>query len=302
MDSTRVVAAAVLVLVAGCAGPVARPEAAPAAAGAPVVVTTSTSTTTSTSSATSTSAPAAPTQPAPSSPSPSPATVGAPPRTRPSAAATPAAALACRGLANRLAATGTARQLITVVAAGWGTYYANVELWQKSGRCWVSVSGPWPGYIGENGFVTPDHKTEGDGTTPTGMYGVGSTMYGNSPDPGVHEPYVRIVPGDWWDEDPTSPNYNHFEYVTPGQTPPGGGSEALWTEQQAYPSFAVIDYNTDPVVAHKGSAIFLHADIGGPTAGCVSIPLDDLDYTLDWIQPADHPAFVMGPAQAIAAY
>jgi L,D-peptidoglycan transpeptidase YkuD (ErfK/YbiS/YcfS/YnhG family) len=224
-------------------------------------------------------------------------TSATPPPTRVAVAAAPACPA---NLADGLARTGGAQQLITVEAAGWGTSYAEVELWQKEGGCWQPAGGPWSGRIGENGFR--NDKTEGDGTTPTGMYGVGPVMYGNSPNPGVHETYVHIVENDWWDEDPTSSNYNRFEYVPPGQPPPGGGSEALWKEQAPYPSFAVIDYNTDPVVPYKGSAIFFHADTGSATAGCVSVPLADLDRALDWMQPALQPAFVMGPAQEISSF
>jgi L,D-peptidoglycan transpeptidase YkuD (ErfK/YbiS/YcfS/YnhG family) len=165
----------------------------------------------------------------------------------------------------------------------------------------MAVAGPWPSLIGQNGFS--EHHREGDGTTPTGRYGVGPVMYGNAADPGVQERYVHLVCGDWWDEDPTSTAYNTFQYVPCGQKPSfGGQSEALWQETAPYPSFAVIDYNTDPVQAYAGSAIFFHADTGQATTGCVSVPLADLDLALRWLNPADQPAFVMGPASVIADY
>jgi L,D-peptidoglycan transpeptidase YkuD (ErfK/YbiS/YcfS/YnhG family) len=187
------------------------------------------------------------------------------------------------------------------MAAGWETSSASVELWQLQGGCWVSAGGPWDGRIGQYGFN--DHHVEGDGTTPTGMYGLGPVMYGNQRDPGVHEPYHVLECGDWWDEDPASPAYNTFQHVPCDEDPPfGAGSEALWQETAPYPSFAVVDYNTGPIVKGAGSAIFLHADTGVPTTGCVSIPLADLDQTLDWLEPADQPAFVMGPAEEITRF
>jgi L,D-peptidoglycan transpeptidase YkuD (ErfK/YbiS/YcfS/YnhG family) len=165
----------------------------------------------------------------------------------------------------------------------------------------VPVAGPWGAVIGAAGFS--DHHMEGDNTTPTGYYGIGPVMYGNQPNPGVQEQYVQLTCGDWWDEDPTTTNYNTFQVVPCGQAPPfGGGSEALWTETAAYPSFAVVDYNTDPVIAYRGSAIFIHAEIGVPTAGCVSLPLADLDQYLRWVDPADDPAIVMGPSSEITTF
>lgn len=204
-------------------------------------------------------------------------------------------------LAAKLSRTGLARQLLTVQAAGYSSVVATVELWQRAGGCWAAAGGPWAAFIGRNGFS--DHHREGDGTTPTGIYGIGPEMYGNAPNPGTTYPYHRLVCGDWWDEGPTSASYNTFQHVPCGQAPPfGGASEALWTETAAYPSFAVIEYNTRPVIAYAGSAIFLHADIGVPTTGCVSLPLAELDRVLRWLAPDLRPAIVMGPTAEIARF
>jgi L,D-peptidoglycan transpeptidase YkuD (ErfK/YbiS/YcfS/YnhG family) len=183
----------------------------------------------------------------------------------------------------------------------YATSYATVTLWQKVGRCWRVAAGPWSARIGLNGFS--DHHREGDDTTPTGAYGFGPVVYGNAPNPGANETYHRLVCGDWWDEDPSSPEYNTFQHAPCGDNNAfGGGSERLWTETQAYPSFAVIDYNTDPVVSGAGSAIFLHADTGSGTAGCVSVPLGDLDLFLRWMNPGLSPLVVMGPSSEISGF
>ena len=165
----------------------------------------------------------------------------------------------------------------------------------------MAVFGPWTARIGANGFS--DDKHEGDNTTPTGAFGIGPVMYGNAADPGVHYSFHPLVCGDWWDEDPSSALYNTFQHVACGQTPPfGGDSEALWEETTAYPIFAVIDYNTGPITPGDGSAIFLHADVGGPTAGCVSLPLGELDQLLVWLEPAEAPIVVMGPSSEITRF
>ena len=86
----------------------------------------------------------------------------------------------------------------------------------------------------------------------------------DEPGPGHAVPYHQLVCGDWWDEDPASPTYNTFQHVACGATPPfAGDSEALWADPIAYPSFAVIDFNTPPT-GPFGSGIFLHADTGAP--------------------------------------
>jgi L,D-peptidoglycan transpeptidase YkuD (ErfK/YbiS/YcfS/YnhG family) len=201
-------------------------------------------------------------------------------------------------LPTRLASTGKARQLVSVEAPNASTSLATLQLWQRTGSCWAAASPPWRAVIGRNGFS--DHHREGDGTTPVGIFGIGPVIYGNAPNPGTQEPYHLLVCGDWWDEDPTSAGYNTFQHVPCGQQPPfGGDSEALWTETVAYPSFAVVEYNTHPVVPYAGSGIFIHADIGEPTEGCVSVPLGDLDRFLRWLDPRQSPVVVMGPASQI---
>lgn len=209
-------------------------------------------------------------------------------------------------LADRLSSTGKARQLLTVSAASFTISVATVEAWRlidstAGPSCWQKAGGPWTALIGANGFS--DHHREGDRTTPTGIYAIGPVMYGNAPNPGTRYPYHRLVCGDWWDEAPTSPEYNTFQHIPCGQAAPfGGDSEALWTETVDYPSLAVIEYNSHPVVPYAGSAIFIHAEDGNPTTGCVSLPLADLDRILRWLAPSASPEVAMGPLSELPRF
>jgi L,D-peptidoglycan transpeptidase YkuD (ErfK/YbiS/YcfS/YnhG family) len=151
-------------------------------------------------------------------------------------------------------------------------------------ECGKRVFGPWRARVGRNGLSA--HHREGDGTTPTGTYGIGPVVYGLDPDPGLRLGYHRLVCGDWWDEDSRSPTYNTFRHIACGSTPPfGGGSEALWRITPAYRLFATIQYNVAPVVLGRGSAIFLHVDTGRATNGCVSLPLGELRSLLRRLRP-----------------
>jgi L,D-peptidoglycan transpeptidase YkuD (ErfK/YbiS/YcfS/YnhG family) len=201
-----------------------------------------------------------------------------------------------------LATTAGASEVITVEAPGYGVTSATLTAWRLSGSCWTAAYGPWTARLGVSGLSTDKH--EGDGTTPAGIFGFQSTFYGNAPNPGVHYAYRQLTCGDWWDEDSSSPTYNTFQEVPCADTDPpfnNGSSEALWTETEAYPTFAVINYNPDRIPG-LGSAIFLHADIGGPTAGCVSLPLGELDSVLDWLEPALSPVIVMGTTTTLSSY
>ncbi len=204
-------------------------------------------------------------------------------------------------LAAQLAATGGGSQLITVVAGSTASTSATVTLWQRSASCWTLAAGPWAGRVGYNGVSASHH--EGDGTTPTGLYAVSSAFYGLAANPGVHGSYLQLVCGDWWDEDPASAQYNTFQHVACGAIPAfGGGSEQLWKQTTAYQSFAVVNYNTGPVVAGAGSAIFIHDDTGGATNGCVSLPAPALNALLRWLQPGQSPHIAIGTGSTIGQY
>ena len=194
--------------------------------------------------------------------------------------------LACPSFAG----THGSGQLVTVEAPRSSTS-ATLRLWQRRGRCWRRVAGPWTARLGRSGLSTA--KREGDGATPTGTYRLGST-YGIAGDPGVRDRYHRLVCGDWWDEDPRSPTYNTFQHVACGTQPSfGGSSEALWRIAPQYRYFVVIEYNAKPVVPGRGSAIFLHVAVGS-TAGCISLPEGRLVLLLRWLRPAAAPLIRIG--------
>jgi L,D-peptidoglycan transpeptidase YkuD (ErfK/YbiS/YcfS/YnhG family) len=187
-----------------------------------------------------------------------------------------------------LRAPTAAGQLITVEAARYETTSASLRLWRRQGRCWAPVAGPWTARVGWNGLS--GNRREGDGTTPTGVYTIGRTMYGNARNPGVRYRYRRLVCGDWWNEDPRSPTYNTFQHVRCGTRPPFRvTTPGLWEETRAYRHFAVIEFNMRPVVPGRGSGIFLHAQTGRSTNGCVSLPVDRLVSVLRWLDPAQSP-------------
>jgi L,D-peptidoglycan transpeptidase YkuD (ErfK/YbiS/YcfS/YnhG family) len=202
-------------------------------------------------------------------------------------------------LANGIEGVGGAGQLITVEAARYKTTAATLRLWERWRTCWVAVDGPWTARVGRNGLA--DRRREGDGTTPAGVYTIGSVMYGNSSNPGVRYRYRRLVCGDWWNEDPRSPTYNTFQHVRCGTRPPfRTTTPGLWQEKRAYHHFAVIEFNMRPVVPGRGSGIFLHAQTGNSTNGCVSLPTDKLVTVLRWLDPAKKPRIAIGTRASLS--
>ena len=213
---------------------------------------------------------------------------------------TSARAAACpQNLAAGIETPATARQLVTVEAKVARTTYAQLRTWRKVDGCWLAAGGPYTARLGKNGLSA--NRREGDGTTPTGTYAIGRTMYGNEANPGVRFRYRRLRCGDWWDEDPSSPTYNSFQHVACGTEPPfAGNSEGMWQQPRPYPYLAVVEYNMRPVVPGKGSGIFLHAQTGGPTIGCISLRKDQLRAVLRWLRPDDAPVIAIGTTKRMA--
>ena len=78
---------------------------------------------------------------------------------------------------------------------------------------------------------------------------------------------------DGWCDDPSDSKYNKKVKM-----PYDARCERLWREDSLYDLVVIIGYNDKPVIANKGSAIFLHVapENYAPTQGCVAISLNNL--------------------------
>src|SRR4051812_38213219 len=103
---------------------------------------------------------------------------------------------------------GNAQQVVAVVANGPGA--ATVTAYERTGNAWRQVFGPWFSYIGRNGVAPIGAKREGDGRTPSGVFGF-DFMFGVAADPGTRFPFRRITgPDIVWVDDPANPYYNEW--------------------------------------------------------------------------------------------
>lgn len=169
---------------------------------------------------------------------------------------------------------------------------ATLQTYEKQNGHWAIAHPPIQAVLGYNGM---DLKTkEGDGKTPIGVYDIG-TGFGTAPKPtGVTIPYRRAGDHDYWIDDPTSPDYNKWVHYTGDPTSRWKSFERMKIDSYKYG--AVINYNTDPIVAGKGSAIFLHVwrNSSSPTAGCVAVSEQNMVRLLQWLDPAKKPLIVHG--------
>lgn len=173
-------------------------------------------------------------------------------------------------------AVGAATQVLLVVSTG---STARVRACERRDGLWVSVLGTMSGHVGGRGVAPAGAKREGDLRTPSGTFTLGRG-FGQRADPGVVFPWQGVGPRDVWVDDPDSSLYNTWQ-----QTPVAerwNSAEPL--DVPAYAYAQVIDYNTARSPG-RGSAIFLHVDLGRTTAGCVALPHPDLLRVLRWERP-----------------
>jgi len=145
---------------------------------------------------------------------------------------------------------------------------------------YVMQRGPYVGHVGRNGVAAPGAKREGDLKTPYGAYPMrgGFGVYAN---PGLASSWLVTTSRDVWVDDSRSAFYNSRQ-----RTPVNG----RWTSAEAmrlspaYNYAQVIGYN-ERRTPWRGSAIFLHIDQGGGTAGCVSLARLPLLAVLKWQKP-----------------
>jgi L,D-peptidoglycan transpeptidase YkuD (ErfK/YbiS/YcfS/YnhG family) len=116
---------------------------------------------------------------------------------------------------------------------------------------------------------------EGDGITPLGFWPVRRVLYraDRIAKPKTELPVAAIAKEDGWCDAPDDSAYN-----TQIQLPCRASAENLWRDDALYDLVIVLGFNDDPVVAGKGSAIFVHVARPGfaPTEGCVALALPDL--------------------------
>ena len=185
-------------------------------------------------------------------------------------------------------------EAIIVTTEKYGATTATFTAYKRGANGWTVAVGPWPAYVGAKGIAPPGEKREGDGRTPTGMFGF-DFMFGVKPDPGVKFEFRPITgPNIVWVENPDSPFYN--EWVDANEHPEEADQDNMY-KPGVYNYGAVIAYNTRERTPGLGSGIFLHVSHNRPTAGCVSLPEDRVVDILRWLDPAQHPVIFTGVAR-----
>jgi L,D-peptidoglycan transpeptidase YkuD (ErfK/YbiS/YcfS/YnhG family) len=216
---------------------------------------------------------------------------------------------------RRLTHVGDARQLIVVTGVSMTSSYATARTYERGadGK-WVAKFPPMAARVGYAGWAQGTARVQDTGTTPWGTYGI-TDAFGLKANPGTRLAYRHADADDYWVGDNKDPKT--YNLVQPSaaakRTWRIGESEKLSAYPTQYEYAAVIDFNrpapasvtwnatlgeyvtSRPANVKLGSAIFLHINGAGSTAGCVSLARADLLSVLTWLDPAQKPRIVMAP-------
>lgn len=205
------------------------------------------------------------------------------------------------------------KQMIVVTSDGWGSGSGTLHLYERVNGAWQPSGQQWPISLGKNGMgwgrgslegrQSGPEKNEGDKKSPAGVFELGSAFgYADAPPSGTRMPYKQATERDYFVDDSSSPDYNKWVTLRPGENPNERwrSYERMRMQTDQYKLGIVVNHNM-PAVPDKGSAIFMHvwSRPGGATVGCTAMSEDNMRRLLNWIDPSQKPLLMQVPSDAL---
>jgi L,D-peptidoglycan transpeptidase YkuD (ErfK/YbiS/YcfS/YnhG family) len=203
-----------------------------------------------------------------------------------------------------------ARQLILVITPDWNASRGTLRAYSRDARGWGAAGDALPAVIGRAGSawgigLHPPQpgpiKREGDGRSPAGVFAIGSAFgYAGSESTGL--PYLALNADQYCVDVSGSPLYNRIvDARDVGSAAVAGSTEPMRRDlhangDDAYKIGFVIEHNPRGE-AGAGSCIFAHLwkSADSSTSGCTAMTESAMRALLAWLQPREHPVFVLLP-------
>lgn len=189
-------------------------------------------------------------------------------------------------------------QLLVVFNEKPESFTAVFVVLEKNEIKWIAKQKPIEVSIGKNGFALPNEKVEGDGKSPTGIFRLGK-LFSYEKQLNTLLENQQTTKEDKWIDDINSPDYNtHIVGTTNAKS-----YENLLLDTDVYKYCMVIEYNTNPIIKGKGSAIFFHLALKPDsfTSGCVAIQEEYMKLMINWLDPKQNPTIIMGNLNVLKA-
>lgn len=196
------------------------------------------------------------------------------------------------------------RQLVVVTSPNDATITGTLRTFEWRNGHWEPVAPPHPVTLGRSGLAWghgllderlagDNHKHEGDGKSPAGIYRFG-TAFGYADPDSVHfqMPYVHVTQVTQCIEDSQSKYYNQIVDNTRVAVDWKDG-DYMCRKDELYKWGIFVEHNT-PASEGMGSCIFFHLwrAPDKPTAGCTGMTEENILQLLNWMNPAANPLLV----------
>ena len=166
-------------------------------------------------------------------------------------------------------------------------YKADLYTYEKQGNKWKQGPVRCEVNLGVKGIANLNEKREGDKMTPSGYFPL-PFAFGLKKDVDTKMEFRELNRNHVWVSDTLSEDYNLWIEDVGGLYKDNPYCERLLSIMPHYKYALVVDYNNNPIVKGKGSAIFIHVQLENNrgTAGCISLPETEIVKLLQWLNPS----------------
>lgn len=182
-------------------------------------------------------------------------------------------------------------QLLMVVNASADDVESLMFSFERKDEKWIQVLEPFKASVGASGIAPAGKKKEGDMKTPSGIFTLG-TAFGYEKTCNTGLEYRQTLKDDLFIDQP-----NHKDYNSWVKAPTDAISYEKMLRDDHYHRFGiVVNYNMNPAIPGKGSAIFIHLWDGWDkgSAGCIAMSEKNIKKILKWLDKTKHPNIIIG--------
>lgn len=198
-----------------------------------------------------------------------------------------------------LPAIHDSKQIIVVTNSDPKNDRASLSYYEHKHGQWLIIGEPITVVVGRNGIT--QHKKEGDGATPSGIFSLGTSFgFAAKPDFALKLPYLPITKTTVCVDDVKSTYYNKIidsDKVVKASWNNSG--EQMREKVPQYIWGLVVNYNLPHAEADKGSCIFMHIWTNSQkgTAGCIAMSDANIKKLLHWIDPDKKPRLIIASSK-----
>ena len=147
--------------------------------------------------------------------------------------------------------------------------------------------------LGKNGKVPNYKKKEGDKCTPLGKFNIRSIFFRKDKKlnirirKSIKRKIFYICENYGWCDDSNYKKYNQLVSLIPDLN---YSHEKLYRCDDVYDIILELDYNQNPTIRNKGSAIFIHCSFNDfrDTNGCVALKKNNLKFLINNLQKINY--------------